>query len=119
MMFRFGGINLYSLNPEATEAFYRKLGLTVMRPGDPESKWYGAELALEDGKQEPILWIWRSVDGYDPVHNYMVFRSDVGLDVLYARIREAGIQCDPPFTAVWGGRELILQDPDGNDILFL
>ena len=29
------------------------------------------------------------------------------------------IECKPPFTAVWGGRELILHDPEGNELLFL
>ena len=40
-------------------------------------------------------------------------------DEVYESIVAAGIACKPPFTAVWGGRELILHDPEGNELLFL
>ena len=41
------------------------------------------------------------------------------MDEVYENIVLAGIECNPPFTAAWGGRELILRDPEGNELLFL
>lgn len=41
------------------------------------------------------------------------------IDGVYENIIAAGIECKPPFTAVWGGRELIRHDPEGNKLLFL
>lgn len=41
------------------------------------------------------------------------------MDEAYENIVAAGIECNPPYTAVGGGRELTLRDPAGNVLLFL
>ena len=37
----------------------------------------------------------------------------------YQELKEKGVALDPPTTAVWGGKELFVKDPDGNTILIL
>lgn len=77
-------------------------------------------LALQDGSDEPMIWIWRQGDEDNSVVcNHFVFSTNGKMDEVYENIVAAGIECKPPFTAVWGGRELILHDPEGNELLFL
>jgi len=37
----------------------------------------------------------------------------------YEELKQKGVSLDPPKTAVWGGKELYVKDPDGNIILLL
>lgn len=48
----------------------------------------------------------------------LVFDCD-DLDKTYEELLTKGLNIDPPRTAVWGGRELYVTDPDGNTILLL
>lgn len=101
-------------------AFYKKLGFRVLEESAPDNQWYGAMLALQDDDNEPVIWIWRSPeDAETTVCNHFVFTTNGKLKETYESIKSAGITCDPPFTAVWGGQELNLTDPDGNQLLFL
>lgn len=120
MKVSFCGINIYSNSPEAVLAFYQKLGFRVLNECSVDDRWYGAMLALQDHADQPVIWIWRQ-DAEDPrvACNHFVFSANGMLDEIYAGITAAGIDCDPPSTAVWGGRELVLQDPAGNELLFL
>jgi hypothetical protein len=59
MNFSFSGINIHSNDPPESFAFYKKLGLRVLEECAPDDKWYGATLALQDGSDEPKIWIWR------------------------------------------------------------
>ena len=62
MEFKFSGINIYSKKPEVVFEFYKKLGFRVMEEVSPDDKWYGSTLALHDGSDEPMIWIWRQGD---------------------------------------------------------
>lgn len=119
MNFQFSGINIYSKNPAAVFAFYKKLGFRVLEECAPDDKWYGATLALQEDADEPMIWIWRSGDDDVTACNHFVFTTNGKLDQVYEYITSAGIECEPPFTAAWGGQELILHDPEGNELLFL
>ena len=119
MDMRFSGINLHSSNPAKTLDFYKALGLTVLEEPAPDDKWYGARLALTDEEKTPVIWIWRRGENEADYRNHIVFDAVEGLEAVYARLCAAGISCEPPFTAAWGGRELVLCDPDGNEVLFL
>jgi catechol 2,3-dioxygenase-like lactoylglutathione lyase family enzyme len=120
MEFKFAGLNIYSKKPVETLAFYKKLGFRVLEEPDSDNQWYGAMLALQDDDNEPVIWIWRlSEDAEITACNHFVFTTNGKLNETYERIKSAGIACDPPFTAVWGGQELNLTDPDGNQLLFL
>lgn len=48
----------------------------------------------------------------------VVFRCE-NLYKTYHDFKEKGVILDPPNTAVWGGKELTVIDPDGNNILML
>jgi len=123
MNFKFSGINIQSDRPADTFAFYMKLGFRALEECAPDDKWYGAEFALQDDSDEPKIWIWRRQPGDDMVvQNLFVFRSgekEDRLDELYTQFTQAGVSCPKPETAVWGGREMMLTDPDGNRLLFL
>lgn len=120
MEFKFSGINIYSKRPEVVFEFYKKLGFRVLEEVSPDDKWYGSTLALQDESDEQMIWIWRQDDEDNSVVcNHFVFSTNGKMDEVYENIVTAGIECKPPFTAVWGGRELILHDPEGNELLFL
>lgn len=116
--FSFAGVNIYSRQPERILDFYKKLGLCVKV--QPEEKYFGAELALTAAENGPVIWIWSVAEDEDaPCRNHLVFTADGKLDRVYENIQAAGIECEPPKCAPWGGMELLLADPDGNEILFL
>ena len=119
MNFRFDGININSQNPHEVFEFYKKLGFRVLETADPESKWYGAALALQEDVDAPKIWIWNIQEGDAPIVNQFVFDTGDRLDELYEQFMQKGISCKPPHTAEWGGKELILTDPAGNTLLFL
>lgn len=120
MNFKFSGINIYSKKPEVVFDFYKKLGFRVLEERSSDDKWYGAMLALQEGADEPMIWIWRLGENDNSVaRNHFVFTTNGKMDQVYESIIATGIECQPPFTAVWGGRELILHDPEGNELLFL
>ena len=120
MKFKFSGINIYSKKPEVVFEFYKKLGFRVLEERSPDDKWYGAMLALQEDENEPMIWIWRQSDeDNNVVCNHFVFSADGKMDEIYEAITAAGIECNPPFIAAWGGREFILHDPEGNELLFL
>ena len=119
MKLKFSGINIHSDEPEKTFEFYRKLGFRVLEEVPPGDKWYGAVLALQDENDEPRIWIWRKGEEETAFCNHFVFSAGGDLDAVYQHIIAAGIACEPPFTAAWGGRELTLRDPAGNELLFL
>lgn len=120
MKFKFSGINIYSKNPEVVFEFYKKLGFRVLEEVSPDNKWYGSTMALQDGSDEPMIWIWRQCDEDESiVCNHFVFSTNGKMDEVYRNIVATGIECKPPFKAAWGGRELKLYDPEGNELLFL
>ncbi len=120
MTFKFSGINIYSDHPVKTFGFYKTLGFRLLEECAPDDRWYGATFALQDDKDEPIIWIWRrQADDQTSAKNHLVFGTDGKLDETYRQFRAAGIECSPPVTAEWGGQELTLTDPDGNTLLFL
>ena len=120
MEFQFSGINIYSKQPEVVFEFYKKLGFRVLEEVSPEDKWYGSTLALQDSSKEPMIWIWRQNNVDNTVScNHFAFSTNGKIDEVYKNIVATGIECNPPFTAVWGGKELILHDPAGNELLFL
>lgn len=120
MKFEFTGINIYSKNPEKVFDFYKKLGFRVLEEVPPNNEYYGSTLALSEADNPPLIWIWRQKDNDNSVvRNHLSFSTNGKMDEVYEKIISAGIKCDPPFIAAWGGRELILYDPEGNELLFL
>ena len=120
MDFSFSGVNLFSANPARTFAFYQALGLPVVEIPKEEGPWYGAVLALQEGPNHPVIWIWKSTpEEAAAASSRLVFQTGGRMEELYQRLRGAGFDCPPPKRAVWGGMEMSLTDPDGNQLLFL
>lgn len=117
MIIGFHCVNISSSDPERLVRFYNEqLGVPILLKD--EEGYDGAELGfIEDA---PVIVIWdenkwgKSSEG--PVN--LVFRCD-DLDKTYEELREKGVKLNPPITAVWGGKELPLRDPDGNKVLLL
>ena len=117
MIQEFNGINLFSGDTLRIKRFYHDLlGLSVL--SDDLHDFDGAQFRFSDNG--PVLFLWdetrRTGPALGPVQ--LVFRCD-NLDRTYAELREKGADVAPPVTTDWGGRELRLRDPDGNEILLL
>lgn len=93
-----------------------KLGISIQFEGYGNSD--GARLGF--GKQEPGIIIWDE-NKWGSLNSGTVsfaFFCD-SLDATYRELKAKGVELDPPFTAVWGGREINVKDPDGNNIILL
>lgn len=117
MITKFHGINISSPNPEQLVNFYnRTLGIPIQQK-DPNS-YDGAELGFIAGA--PVITIWDETrwgkSSLGAVN--LVFVCD-DLDKTYQEFKAKGLSIQPPITAVWGGKELPLNDPDGNKVLLL
>lgn len=116
MITSFRGMNISSKHPKRLALFYKDiLGIPVL--GDDEN-FDGIEFGFI--KDAPVFWIWdenrwgKSNEG----GVCLVFDCD-DHDKTYNELKEKGVFLDPPKTAIWGGKELYLKDPDGNTILIL
>lgn len=119
MIKSFGGINISSKNPESMAKFYNeKLGIPILTENPDQCDYDGVELGFN--ANEPVIWIWNENNWGKS--NFcavtFVFRCE-NLDETYHELKEIGVILDPPITAVWGGKELNVKDPDGNNILML
>lgn len=117
MIQKFDGVNLYSKNPLRCKRFYHDLlGIPVL--SDDLRDFDGAQFRF--GENSPKLYLWddarREGRKIGPVQ--LVFHCD-DLDLTYQELKEKGADIDPPVSTDWGGRELRLCDPDGNEILLL
>ena len=116
MITKFSGMNITSKNPEQLALFYKDiLGVKMLE----EDENYDG-VSFGNNGDEPIFWIWdenkwgKSNDGTV----CLVFGCD-DHDKTYEELKAKGVELDPPKTAVWGGKELYVKDPDGNTILIL
>jgi len=117
MIQKFDGVNISSKDIQRLVAFYRDvLDIPVVEPG--YDGYDGTTFGFM--KDAPVFWIWdetkwgKSSEG--PVN--LVFGCD-DLDKTYEELKAKGVNLEPPVTAVWGGKELNLTDPDGNKVLML
>lgn len=117
MIKSFSGINISSKNPEKLVKFYNEnLGIPIL--SDIANGFDGTEIGFN--KNEPVIWIWDEnkwgKSNFGAVT--LVFRCD-DLDKTYEELKIKISYLNPPITAVWGGKELNVKDPDGNNILML
>ena len=116
MITKFLGMNISSKDPKRLALFYRDvLGLTILNEG---SNYDGATFG--NGNDEPVFWIWDENKWGKANEGIvcLVFKCD-DHDKTYEELKQKGVSLDPPKTAVWGGKELYVKDPDGNTILIL
>jgi uncharacterized glyoxalase superfamily protein PhnB len=117
MAISFSGINIAAKDPVKSFEFYRGLGLAVKTEAAADDEWYGAELDIGGG----TLWIWRDRDGAQgsekPPITIVLKASDMDGD--YAALKSRGYAVGEPELMFYGGKEMSLTDPDGNQLLFL
>ena len=116
MIKKFSGMNISSKNPKQLALFYRDiLGVPML---EEDANYDGVTFGNAEG--EPVFWIWDENNwgksNYGTV--CLVFGCD-DHDATYEELKAKGVELDPPKTAVWGGKELYVKDPDGNTILIL
>ncbi|MEE8412931.1 MAG: VOC family protein [Dehalococcoidales bacterium] len=117
MGFTFSGINILTKDPGKSFEFYKGIGLTVEKEGDPDSEWDTGIFKLLDIENAPLLWIWRNPENKD-IKNTIVMKCE-DIDQTYEELKEKGYAVNPPEMQFYGGKEMNLVDPDGNEILFL
>ena len=116
MVTSFSGINLSSKDPQQLALFYRDiLGIPMFG----ENPGFDG-VTFGNSPDTPVFWIWdENKWGTSSTGSVLlVFQCD-DHDKTYAELCEKGVVLDPPETAVWGGKELHVTDPDGNRILIL
>ena len=116
MITKFRGMNISSKDPKRLALFYRDmLGLKIL---DEDPNYDG--VTFGNNNDEPVFWIWDETKwgAANTGTVTLVFDCD-DHDKTYEALREKGVELDPPKTAVWGGKELFVNDPDGNTILIL
>ena len=116
MNLKFRGMNISSKDPKRLVLFYNEtLGLPIM--GD-DPNYDGVTFGVTE--DAPVFWIWdennwgKANEG--PV--CLVFDCD-DHDKTYNELKQKGVELEPPVTASWGGKELKLKDPHGNNILII
>jgi predicted enzyme related to lactoylglutathione lyase len=116
MITKFRGMNISSKDPKRLALFYKDVLELTMLGDDPNFDG----VTFGNTEDEPLFWIWdenkwgKSNEGTVT----LVFDCD-DHDKTYQELKEKGVELDPPKTAVWGGKELYVKDPDGNTILIL
>ena len=119
MIKRLAGINLSSKDPRALAEFYQKLGVKVLTEDPDAINYDGVEMGFDVRKAIIRIWSadkWGTNAGSEGAS--LVFNCN-DLEQTYQNFKTQGISCDPPYTAVWGGKELRLKDPEGNNIVIM
>ena len=71
------------------------------------------------GDNAPIIWIWRQSDEMTSIICGTICFLTTETDEVARGTLLRGIACKAAIYAVWAHRELILHDPEGNELLFL
>ena len=116
MITKFRGMNISSKDPKQLALFYRDtLGMKIL---EDNPNYDG--VTFGNAENEPVFWIWdeNKWGAANKGSVCLVFDCD-DHDKTYQELKEKGVSLDPPVTAVWGGKELHVKDPDGNTVLIL
>jgi predicted enzyme related to lactoylglutathione lyase len=109
-------VNISSKEVKGLVDFYHGiLGIPMVFEGYGD--YDGVQLGFR--KDAPTLCIWdeNKWGAYEGIVN-LVFGCD-SLDQTYQELKSKGLEIDPPYKAAWGGRELLLNDPEGNKLMLL
>ena len=116
MITNFRGMNISSKAPQRLVAFYRDtLGIPVLEDDENSD---GVTFGYHP--DEPVFWIWDENKWGKIGTGTVCFVFDCDdHEKTYQELKAKGVELDPPKTAVWGGKELYVTDPDGNTLLLL
>ena len=120
----FCGMNISSKNPEALVRFYTDvLGIPALANKNPEAtadevNYDGTEIGFDLMQTRIFIWDENKWGKSNTGTVTFVFKCD-NIDMTYQNIKEKGIHVDPPIPTPYGGRELVLKDPDDNKVLIL
>jgi len=115
-MIKFSGIHIGSKDPKRLALFYRDiLGWTML---DDSTNFDGVRFEGRD--DNPVLWIWDE-NKHGKFNEGTVFLAFdcPNPDAMYQILVQKGIVLNPPKMCDWGGKELMVTDPDGNKILLI
>ena len=116
MITRFKGMNISSKYPKRLAEFYRDvLGMKMLESSaDYDGVTFGND------ENEPVFWIWDEGKWGKSNGGSVTLVVDCDdHDKTYQELIAKDVKLNPPKTAVWGGKELFVKDPDGNTILIL
>ena len=120
MAITFSGINIMAKDAYKTYEFYKGLGFAVREVDeDLDSEWWCAQLDINGS----TLWIWKDHSGHaakidrGKALNFVVKCEDIHQS--YEEFLAKGYAVSQPEKMFYGGWEMNLTDPDGNEILFL
>ncbi|KHL91909.1 glyoxalase [Paenibacillus sp. IHB B 3415] len=117
MITSFDGINLYSKDPAALAAFYSGV-LGVPIPFEGYGQYDGAKIGFDRSQPGIIIWDESKWEKLTTGAVNLVF-SCSSLDETYEQLKGKGLDCQPPVTMEYGGKEMNFRDPDGNGITLL
>jgi len=116
MITKFRGMNISSKDPKRLAFFYRDVLGLKMLSDDPN--FDGVTFGNDDN--EPVFWIWdENKWGKASEGTVCLVLECDDHEKTFNELKDKGVSLDPPITAVWGGKELYVRDPDGNVILIL
>jgi catechol 2,3-dioxygenase-like lactoylglutathione lyase family enzyme len=122
---RLDQLNLVVSDIDASQAFYRRLGLAFGDPGDPV--WATQHISAEHHDDVPLVidldsipfattWNAGWPGGPGVVLGFKVDRRDE-VDSLVSVLAADGVPVQqPPYDAFWGARYAVVSDPDGNSV---
>jgi len=120
----FCGMNISSKNPEAMVRFYTEvLGIPALANKSPQAtasevNYDGSEIGFDLMQTRIFIWDENKWGKSNTGTVTFVFKCD-DIDATYQNIKEKVVDVAPPISTPYGGRELILKDPDGNKVLIL
>lgn len=117
MISSFEGTNIYTKDTAALAAFYSEvLGIPI--PFEGYGNFDGAKIGFD--KKQPGIIIWDATKWEKLTTGFvnLVFGCD-NLDETYEQLKAKGLDCQPPVTMAYGGKEMNFRDPDGNHITLL
>lgn len=108
-------INISSNDPAKLAKFYRTLGVNVFVHDD---NYDGFNFGNAENETTICVWDKNRWGGQKGEFVTLVFNVD-DLNETYNALVAKGLDIAPPSRTDWGGQELRLEDPDGNEIMIL
>jgi len=119
---QFSGINLYAKDALKSYEFYKGLGLAVKNVGENTAdEWWCATFDINGS----TLWIWKARPESTQGNNRAAVQLIIGcggldnMNAMHADLTAKEYAISAPELQFYGGHEMHLTDPDGNQILFL